>query len=819
MDMKGMTSGRFLKSLDEIRAADAPYVGGKALNCAKLKQAGFPVPEGLVLTTEALGTSLEIPGLNEWLSGLPANALLAVRSSATDEDGATQSFAGIHETRLNVTPGEVPEAIRSCWNSVTSHQALAYRQVQGLCTANPQTAVLVQRMIPAVVAGVAFTVNPITQSEDEIVINSAFGLGEALVSGQVDPDEFRIRKSDRQILMSATRTTPRSLTTDQLNELAEMLIKVERNFGSAQDVEWCHDGSQFWIVQSRPVTTRSLQKKSTTWTRANAREVLPDLPSPMTVYAIADCIEQAQRRFQGRLLAPESELGRFSQVFYGRLYFNVDQIRYTCRMAGVAPAVILRSMGHEGPISAEDEVASRPDLRETLRVLPDLARMISRQLRAARSVRNHEARIARIEKELEYLDIPGMSDGELWQEPLKWQPRMIDEMQLVFTLTGVSAYEEPLRSICKTVGMSYERLAYTGLAAGEKSVSSAQAFDLLRLALIARGEAQARRYFSHDRQSFADYRAELHSTRFLKSFDLFLEQYGHRGHYESDIAYPRYNEDPSALLFTIQLHVESPEAPAPEKIIEHQNLEAAEAWNEFIAKLSGWQRLTLAPVASWLLRRIKQFYLWRELCRSNVVRTAWPLRLVHLEIARRFVQRGWIESRDDYFFLTPPDVEQVIASPESGPALAAVVARRKSEWRNLARIDMPLLMKESDLEAIVRRDTAPAIEGESIPEWKGLCVSPGCVEGEVIVLNSPAEFSRMKRGAIVVTTATDPSWTPLFTLASGVIVEVGGILSHASTVAREYGLPAIANLKNATKIFTNGCRVRLDATNGVVQLL
>src|SRR5262249_32251899 len=151
-------------------------------------------------------------------------------------------------------------------------------------------------------------------------------------------------------------------------------------------------------------------------------------------------------------------------------------------------------------------------------------------------------------------------------------------------------------------------------------------------------------------------------------------------------------------------------------------------------------------------------------------------------------QRGWIESRDDYFFLTLPDVGAVVANPDSGPALAAVVARRKSEWQNLAGIDMPLLMREADLAAIVRRNTRPAVQGESMPEWRGLCVSPGCVEGEVIVLNSPAEVSRMKRGAILVTTATDPSWTPLFTLASGLIVEVGGILSHSSTVAREYGL-------------------------------
>src|SRR5262249_48344034 len=158
-------------------------------------------------------------------------------------------------------------------------------------------------------------------------------------------------------------------------------------------------------------------------------------------------------------------------------------------------------------------------------------------------------------------------------------------------------------------GISYERLAYSYLAAGEKSVSSAQAFDLLRLAGIAVKEERTRGYFREARPPFADYRTTLHSTSFLRSFDLFLEKYGHRGHHESDLALPRYREDPSPLLFAIQQHVDSPMAPpSPAEIVEGQNSEAVKAWNELESKLNWWQRPTLAPVAMWLLRRIKQFY-------------------------------------------------------------------------------------------------------------------------------------------------------------------------------------------------------------------
>jgi pyruvate,water dikinase len=807
-----------LKSLDEIQPSDASYVGGKALHCARLKRAGFTVPDGVVLTTEAMDQSLDIPALCDWLSSLPPSALLAVRSSGVDEDSAGHSFAGIHETTLNVAPAQVAAAVRSCWDSVRSEQAQAYRRAQKLPGKDPKTAVLIQRMIQPVSAGVAFTVNPVTGARDELVINSAPGLGDALVSGQVNPDEFRIDKTRRQVLSSTTPTGAPSLTSAELRELADMLVRIERYFGNAQDVEWCHDGRQFWIVQSRPVTTGT-PHKDLTWTRANAREVLPELTSPMTIYSMTDTIEEGERKFNGKLLAPESELGRMARVFYGRLYFNVDQIRHACRMTGTAPALVLRSMGHEGAIDPADEVRLQPNWRERFTTFPDIMRILAGQLRVKKIVRQQTARLAEFLEELESLDFRKLQDRDLWAEHRKWLPRMGDELQVVFTLTAVSAYEHPLRRMCERAGMAYERLAYTHLAAGEKSVSSAQAFDLLRLARVAQDEYEAREYFSRARQSSHDYPTELRDTQFLKEFDGFLETYGHRGHYESDIAMRRYREDPSPLLFAIQSHVQSGNTPDPAEIAARQKKEAAEAWNEFQAKLRWWQRPVLVLLARWLLRRIKQYYLWRELCRSSVVRVAWPIRLLHLELARRFVERGWLELRDDYFYLTPADVDEVTETPEMGPDLLSRVARRKEEWAGLATIEMPLLMRQSELPAIVRGRAAPVAAGESKREWSGLCVSTGLVEGEVIVLRTPDEFSRMKRGAILVTTATDPSWTPLFTLASGIIVEVGGILSHASTVAREYGLPAIANLKDATKILKDGDRIRLDATNGVVQIL
>lgn len=787
-------------TLDHIAPSDSARVGGKAYNCARLKQASIPVPDGIVLPTEAMGGPLDAPELQDWLARLPRDTSLAVRSSATGEDSAGFSFAGIHETKLNVTASAVPDAVRACWASVTSPQAIAYRRAQRLSTENPKTAVLIQRMIRPVTSGVAFTMNPVSGAKDELLINSVFGFGEALVGGQVEPDEFRLRKSSGQMLSSHLANSPPSLSAAQLRELATLLLEIEQHYnGKPQDVEWCHDGAQFWIVQSRPVTTGNV-KRDTEWTRANAREVLPDLPSTMTAAAVLEALNRAESRFAGKLLAPEEELGPMVGLFFGRMYFNVDQVRHICRLTGAAPAGILRSLGHAGEIRPEDEFVQRPSIREFMHVLPDIARIGIEHLRVRSRVREQLSRTERLVAQFKAQDLRKPTDQEIWAMNKMWRRQIVEDLQLVLLLAGVSMYEAALRRICKRAGFSYERLVHTYLAAGEKSVSAQQAFDLLRLARIARANGG------------------LGGSDFTKSFEEFIRRYGHRGPYESDVSMKRYGEDPSPLLFAIRAHISAPDCPDPELIMEHQEEEAAKAWKEFEARLNLWQRVTLLPRADWLLRRAKRYYLWRELARSELIRIAAEVRGRHLALASRFAERGWLQAPDDYFFLMQDEVGAAIQNPAEGRNLSAIVVRRKAERERWSRIEMPLLMRESQLPALMRL-FAPRIEATNARVLSGLCVSAGCAEGEVVVMRDPGEFARMKRGAILVAPATDPSWTPLFTLASGVIVEVGGMLSHASTVAREYGLPALANVKHATKILKTGDRVRLNATEGIVELI
>jgi phosphohistidine swiveling domain-containing protein len=830
----------FIKSLNKITGTDAVRVGGKVYNCARLKQAGFPVPDGIAVMANARESSEVFSELQDWLNRQPENALFAVRSSATDEDSAGHSFAGIHETKLNVTHTGVADAIRECWASVVSPQALSYRHTQGLPTRDIQAGVLVQEMIQPITSGVAFTMNPVTGVRDEIVINASWGLGEVVVGGHVEPDEFRIRKTEGTILSSHIGTkrfrvvsehghsrlletdmherTKPSLMEDQLKELLLVLIRIEQFFNSPQDIEWCYDGKQFWILQSRPVTVSISSKPDIEWTRANARDVLPDLTSPQALSSICEGIKLAMNQFYGKLLVPEEELGPILKTFYGRMYFNISQIRHVCRVTGIPPALFLRGLGYRSNIKAADESPQFPPLIKLLRALPDVMRLSWMGMNVSRLMKRYEGLLRQEMTSLTLQDPNKLSDPVLFSVFKEWIDVFPKYMQMALLLGSVMIYERPLKKVCQRVGFPYEQLVHTHLATGEKSVSTQQAFDLLGLANLARSEEKAKKYFTLSLESFGNYREALSGTNFLKEFDIFLQKYGHRGNYESDYSLPRYSEDPTPLLFAIRTHVQTPDCPTPEKIITRQNSDAAAAWAAFTSNMNWWQRLTLILRVRSLLKKMKQMYLWREDYRSKMAAIAAVFRQWHLILADRFVERGWIQKRNDYFFLRTKEILAGWEENSQTVKYQSIINQRKAELASWRNIEMPLLMRESELPALIRRSTAPLPDTE-LTELHGLCVSAGYAEGEVVVIREPTEFALMKTGAILVAPATDPSWTPLFTLASGVIVEVGGTISHAFTVAREYGLPALANIENATKLLKNGDHVRLDATNGRVHML
>jgi pyruvate,water dikinase len=666
--------------------------------------------------------------------------------------------------------------------------------------------------------------NPLTGAPDEIVINSSWGLGEALVSGRVEPDEFGVRKISGEVLwqragrkgdIDADRI---SLSANQLRELAALLDGVERHYGAPQDVEWCLESGRFWIVQSRPVTTARPAAAETEWTRANLAEVLPDITSPQALSVFEVMLNRAERGYMGGLLAPEESLGPVLKTFGGRLYFNLSQLRHASMAGGITPAAMLKSLGHAGRIELEDERAVSLSIGDIVRHLPDLLRLLWLHARVKQIVDRHETTTDEWMKRLSPILWDKQSDEEMWPIIERWVDEAPEMMQVVLLLGGVVVHEAALRAACETVGFPLERLLYPQLAVGQRSVSAQQAFDLLTLVKLARREPAVVRCLTADGVGLKDLRGELGGTPFLIEFERFLERYGHRGRHESDWALPRYREDPGDILLALRAHLQDHEDVDASETIARQERTAAEAWKAFDKKLTSWQRWTILPRARWLVRRIKQYYFWREQVRSDLIRVLAELRKGHLALAARFVERGWLDAIDQYFLVHVEEIGTVIRRRAEPGTLRDIAVRRAAELDRYRSIRMPLLMRESELPQLIR---AAEMSGGPVDkgELTGHPVSAGTIEAEVVVVHGPGDFGRMKRGAILVAEATDPSWTPLFTLASGVIVEVGGILSHASTIAREYGLPAIANVRQATKRLKTGERVRLDAVRGLIHRL
>lgn len=819
-----------LLALSAVDLTDADRVGGKALNCARLLRAGFPVPHGLVVVADASDTELGRLLDDPWFSNWSATQHFAVRSSAIGEDGAGHSFAGIHETLLNVARSDIVAAVRTCRASTASAQALAYRRSRGLTDA-PRAAVLIQPMVDAVVSGVAFTVDPVTGA-DALIIEAVTGLGEALVSGRVQPDHYRVRKPDGVVLDRTVLPGRQPLGDDIIRRLADALQRIAAYYGTPQDVEWAMDRSALWILQSRPITTGVPSPSAAfvdagaadiEWTRANLAEVMPDHGSAQAVDAYEQLLNIAQRQLLGPLLAPEEELGPPFKVFGGRAFFNLSQLCHIGRFSRVPRAATLRSLGHSEGIRPEDEEApARPSTRAIVRAVPTMVRLLWLGARTPQLLRRLDQRNAETRSRLS-VDATSLDDREIWARLTEWRASAPDAMAVVLTLGGVMVYEEALRKACRSVGQDYDAFVYAQLAAGEPSVSTQQAFDLVELASVARQEPSAAAYFV-ERAGEADWhdvRERLRGTRFLEAFDRFLDKYGHRGQYESDWALPKYREDPTPLLFAIRTHLLNPPAESREVIAARLTRQAADGWASFDAKLSAWQRLTLRPRVKALLTRLKRRYLGREYCRSELVRVMYPARQLHLALAARFVDRGWLDTRDDYFVLLLSEIESVIAGRADPSTLRATVTARSAVRAREATLTMPLFMRQSELEQVLAGATITRTpqDGDVSDDHRltGFCVSRGAVEAEVVVIRDPRDFTLMRRGAILVAPATDPSWTPLFTLAAGVIVEVGGILSHASTVAREYGLPALANVKHATARLRTGERVRLDASAGTVK--
>jgi pyruvate,water dikinase len=823
-----------LLSFDAI--TDAGRVGGKGHSLARMAAAGLPVPPGFVVATDAY-RRLHGPGLRS--DPAFAQAVLdayrrlggpvAVRSSATAEDGAEASFAGQQETVLGVAGDDaVLDGIERCWASLHTDRAAAYRRQRGIPDDGLAMAVVVQALVPAEVAGVLFTRDPQDPTGRLMAVEASWGLGEAVVSGRVTPDRFRLRHDTGEVAerhpglkavrvtaageepVPADRQTALCLSDTELSQLAELGRKVEAFYGDPRDVEWALAGGTFHLLQARPITTGSAadrervrqevvaeltakaDPRGTVWVRYNLSEVLPE-PTPMTWGVVgrllaADGGFGAMNRDLGA--APDPALGGESafDLVAGRPMANLSRLP---RMQFANPPVEYPFAALKAdPRAALDPKPVLNPARVGFLRLPGtiwrLFRMANATRRQAETFADRfttetAPRFAAAARQALAEDWSGRGPADLAAAFRIWVEKTLvgfARESLKPTVFAELAWQTLAEILKPRLGEEKARSAVAEVALGARPPEDAD------LAAAVKGLAAG----TVDRAGF-------------------LERFGHRGRNEMELARPRWSEDPGGL----------PQAHGPRSVgVPSASLQELEAKIAALAPKpedprDTWERTAaeaklrgpaLATATTWA-DRLRTYLGLREAAKHHLLLGYAVIRKALVELDRRSGLNGGV------FFLLPTELDELVA----GSDLSSRIADRKRRRRVELSLEVPPVLFSDDLAAVGR--PAPVPDGATT--FDGVPLSAGSAEAAALVLTEPGPPP--DGPYVLVCPSTDPAWVPLFVTAKGLVMETGGVLSHGAIVAREFGLPAVAGLPGITRQITTGQRIRVDGGTGRVAIL
>ena len=874
-------------------AADLETAGGKGTNLAHLTRAGFPVPDGFIISTDVYRTFVIVNHLADMvataitriaaddpvrlesvssqiraafsagqipdetqttirlaygkLSGVP----VAVRSSATTEDLPDLSFAGQQDTYLNILgEEELFKAVVNCWSSLWTARAIGYRIRNGISHDQAALAVVVQEMVQSDVSGVLFTANPLTGLLSEAVIDATFGLGEALVSGQVDPDHFVVDAlsgvivsktlGDKKLLTRGKKGggletieqhagARQTLSDNEIKQLVVLGQQVQDEFGRPQDLEWALASGNLYLLQSRAITSLFPIPEVSfdplqVWISLGAIQGLLGPMTPLGRDTIQNMAAGAGTMF-GLHLEPEEVTGLASAG--ERLWIKIsDLVRhpigrrtFDSAIEYIEPSVgqILSSLAVDPRLGAGTGKLKFSTLirlaRFALPVLPPLARYM---LWPDKGRSEFEAQI---EVKLAAAQITPATDrfGRLANSV----EFMLDHIAPTFSLM--------LPRFIPLIGPSMAGLNLLNKFAGENRATALEVtrslphnvtiemdLALWETATEIKADPEAARVFdASDAPTLAfHYLSEDLPPLAQTAIARFMAQYGMRGVGELDIGRPRWREEPTPVMHTLQsyLNIEADFAP---DILFAGGEQAAHAAVEKLAAEARKQRAgrIKEKLVRTAARRIRLLMGARESPKFFIIRLMGIARQAILNAGNEFVEAGTITHADDLFFLQLGELE-LLARNEAHDWKALIAERRAAYEREMRRRQVPRVLV-SDGRAFYEGLGAKTDSSDLIT---GSPVSPGVVEGIVQVVFDPND-TQLAPGEILVCPGTDPAWTPLMMAASGLVTEVGGMMTHGSVVAREFGIPAVVGVHQATQRLKNGQTIRLDGTTGKIMIL
>ncbi|MFC3499640.1 rifamycin-inactivating phosphotransferase [Micromonospora krabiensis] len=861
---------RYVVDLREVDEAQVAIVGGKAAHLGGLSRIeGVRVPAGFCVTTTAFQwIRAEAPSLDDpldrlsrlhpddraavrtlsaeirrtvegiaipddlaavitrALARLGEGAAYAVRSSATAEDLPTASSAGQQDTYLNVVgPAAVLAHVSRCWASLFTERAVTYRLRNGIDHRTVGMAVVVQRMVFPEVAGILFTADPVTGNRRVATVDASFGLGEALVSGLVNPDVFTVRDGDvvaravaakqravhalpaggtQEVAVDPRRQEQPALTDGQVLRLVRLGRRIEAHFGRPQDIEWCLVDDDFHIVQSRPITTLfpipvAGDQDNRVYLSVGHQQMMTDAMKPLGLSV-----------WQLTAMAPMHEAG-------GRLF--VDATRALASPA--SRAGLLAMVGRSDPLSRDalESVLDRPDFVLTA---PDDAPagppaggppnpIETDPAIVTGLVERSEASIAALRGDIATVTGPALFDFLL--KAFQEHKRVLgDPLSMQAIMAGMEAtwwLNDQLRE-----WLGEKNAADTLTLSAPGNITSEMGLALLDVADVIRPHAQVVAFLQGVQDDgFLDELPKLAGGPEARdAIEAYLDRYGMRCVGEIDITRPRWRERPSTLVPLILDNVRNFEPGAARRRFEHGRQEARRKAQEVLERLrslpDGERK---AEETRRMIDRVRTFIGYREYPKYGIVSRYFIYKQALLGEAERLVRAGVLTDPQDVFYLTFQEFHEVARSNQVDHGL---IRRRREAFRSYQALTPPRVLT-SDGEAHVgayRRDDVPP--GALV----GLPVSAGVVEGRARVVLDLAHAD-LEPGDILVTAHTDPSWTPLFVAVAGLVTEVGGLMTHGAVIAREYGLPAVVSVLDATRLIRDGQRIRVHGSDGYVEIL
>jgi rifampicin phosphotransferase len=916
----------YVLAFQDIDKTKLMVVGGKGANLGELsKIEGILVPDGFCISTEAFKRILgETSSINELLdqlsilkvedlSGRKRNSLLlldqatrdkirelsgeirriiegiaipeaiveeiahflsmlgeknayAVRSSATAEDLPTASFAGQQDTYLNIIGKEaILKHISKCWASLFTERAVIYRLQNGFDHRKVYLSVVVQKMVFPQAAGIMFTADPVTSNRKVLSIDAGFGLGEALVSGLVNPDIYKVRKgkiidkkiSAKKLAIYAVKDggtkeqeipleqqNRQALTDEQILQLESMGRKIEEHFGSPQDIEWCLVDDTFYIVQSRPITTlypvpEANDEENHVYLSVGHQQMMTDPLKPLGM-SLMELISFGHRFKAG-----------------GRLFVDVAQML----ASPDSRKMLINNMGQHDPLMKDalmniierDFIKSLPNDKEEqsdrkmsksvtsvdseAQIESNLGRMGEQQAKLATSPTIVSDLIKKSQTSIEELkqniQIKSGSDliNFILDDIQELKKILFDPQSTAVFMAAINASSWINEKMNEWLGE--KNAADTLSQSVPNNITSEMGLALLDVADVIRPYPEVIDYLQQVSEinlttkpkTPEGFLLNAKNDNFLDKlvkFDggqetqdaiyAYLNKYGMRCSGEIDITKTRWSEKPITLIPLILSNIKNLRPNAGNQKFEQGRQEALKKEQELIERLKqlpdGEQK---ANETKRNIDLIRNFIGYREYPKYGIVNRYFVYKQALLKEAERLVRAGVIHEKEDIYYLTFEELHEVIRTNKLD---YAIIRKGQDEYKFYEKLTPPrVITSEGEI-------VTGEYKRENLPEGAivGLAVSSGVIEGRArVILNM--EDADLEDGDILVTTFTDPSWTPLFVSIKGLVTEVGGLMTHGAVIAREYGLPAVVGVENAAKLIKDGQRIRVNGTDGYVEIL